>query len=253
MADEIVVALVGIVGVSMGSIFTLILARLNYVYKIKENKINNAHQQRNVYLENARLKCETVYIPLQKAITNMRIAYEKFKYPVLSVSIKTSEMIGDKKELIEGITNNVKIINDLFTSGNEAYLTTELSEYVRSFIVFINCSILSSYPNEVLALGLEIKNLPIPDNLRSEMYRQETKPHIWDFFRNIELKLSIPESNMSISISPNFEFKKKELVISAPLESEEFEKRFINDSVIIGELIKEVTLGSKKDSYTEKR
>jgi hypothetical protein len=230
MPKEVLVAIVAGAAAILGGVLTALASAYSTSHKIKELQIKYLQEKRDTYLANARAHVGAIYIPLQASITRLILRFEEYRRsaPADIDGIKEREAA-----FREEAGRFISATNTLLHSGADAFLTTELSEALRSFLSFLRSSLDANEAREKLLVsyGMNLGGVRVANSHDG-------------VFRSAGLERFFISSFSLDVLGIGFTATRTE-VVEAPLESDEYEKRFVKDSILLRGLIKEVTLGSR--------
>lgn len=188
------------------------LQELEYEIRLKDQYLGNARD----YL------CE-IYIPLSIAISSLNAAYQRYRVN------QAGKHLED--ELVAEILEFLKNYQVLCKRGGNAFLTADLDESLSSFVIFLSSSAHAEVVDvqDVLEVNMPaIAPFAFDSPLRTE-FRSSKQSRLGNFrLSTLGIDLVIREQE----------------VMSAPVSSQEFERRFLRDTFRVNRLVKEVTLGS---------
>ena len=231
VSAEVITALIAVGGVIIGGLISAWASAYSTRHKIKELELQYLQEKRNTYLENARVHVNSIYIPLQASITRLVLRFENYRR---STPNDSAELASQKEsEFREEMARFIKDTHQLLHSGADAFITTELSEALRSFLSFLQSSFNSTQAREKVLVSYEIglPGIKLSRSHGNEVASTKIK-------RILSSSASVNVFGMGFTVERN-------QVIEAPLISPEFEQRFVDDTILLRGYIKEVTLGSK--------
>lgn len=223
-------ALVTVLAAAAGAIIAGIVNAYAANRKIREIELQYLFKRRDSYIDNARSVMADVYIPISIALTKLSNAHERFVSMNGAPQQSNVQALRDEFE-----TASLAFLHDmdsLFARGADAYLTTAIDERLNDFNNFLrgslDCKALVKkrvYQASISLFGLKASS---------------------DLEETAEVTTRVGRVRMPpLSISTfGAKLRYVERVLSAPIDSEEFEARFKNDVVQIKFLVKDVTLGS---------
>jgi hypothetical protein len=231
MPEPIITAIIAAGATLLGGLIAGFASAYGARQKLRELQLVHSRERRDLYLANARVHAHRIYVPLQAAITSVVLEYDRFRSTLPLTGQPSEREATALRSEIEGFD---KFVTDLLQSGADAFLTTELSERLRSFAQFLRASRCATKATESFLLGYDVY-LPFiggSGRVRSTMFRGGIRRRL------------LP-SDLSISVLGMGIILRREEIVAAPLASELFEERFVGDTIELRALIKEVTLGSK--------
>ncbi|MFO1035647.1 MAG: hypothetical protein U1E45_02270 [Geminicoccaceae bacterium] len=224
-------ALVTVLAATVGAILAGAVNAYAAKQKVREVELQYMYKLRDGYLDNARKLAGEVYIPISIALTSLFNSYERF-----ATTISATEPTGQKpfrSDFEIDCLRYLQTIDDLLARGADAYLTTSLDEQLNQFSNFIR----NSLDQKII-------------RKRSIL---QTKFGMFGFSASPTISLDVSGSEgfarvaiPTISLRPftGIGLSYSEVVLAAPFESREFEKRIRTEIPRIKFLVKEVTLGS---------
>jgi len=227
MDETTLKAIIGVVGVIGGALIGGFIAAYNAKQKLKEIQINHSHQLHETYLNNAREYTNSVYVPLSMAITNLSREYLKFRKTIIDGTSEERSEILIKNQIAKFIES----IDDLLSRGAGAFLTTELENVLLTFRSFLEESHSNGQLSRRVVVSYGIKLFGISQEVTKPLKLYDKKAEFW-------------QGNFGFSkygVSMKF---KGDQILAAPLASEAFEEKFMEETNLLNLLIKEVTLGS---------
>ena len=138
-----------------------------------------------------------------------------------------------KNTLVSVINEFLASVTELSSKGANAFLTAELDEKLLAFCSFLSESKSAEFPALKMIIGFSLPFF-------GSGYKDEVEKKISGKFarRLWSPKLSVSVGGLGVS------YEAKE-ILAAPIDSKDFEERFVRDYHLINVLIKEVTLGAK--------
>jgi hypothetical protein len=223
-------ALVTILAATVGAIIAGIVNAYAANRKIREIELQYLFKRRDSYIDNARSVMAEVYIPISIALTKLSNSYQRFMS--MSGAPQQSAVQALRADFETESLVFLDEMDSLFARGADAYLTTAIDERLNDFNNFLRSSLDRKalvkkrvYQASISLFGLKASS---------------------DLDETAEVTTRVGRVRMPpISISTfGTKLGYAERVLSAPIDSEEFETRFKNDLVQIKFLVKDVTLGS---------
>lgn len=195
--------------------------------KIVEIEAAHAHQLAAEYLQSARQYSQDVYLPLARAVNRLDTAFNRFRAETDNVSGALATWRGHCETFLQ-------FCDELFERGASAALTIRLDSSLSSFRSFLRESLAANEARTVNQVSVDM-GLGLL-GLRSGFHRERT------------MAVVVPKTLLQATSSLNLlglrlEVRQNPTLVAAPLESSEFEKRFVADMGVMKILIKEVTLG----------
>lgn len=189
---------------------------------------------RDSYLENARKVAADVYVPLAVAISDLTRAYGEFRNRIdFDQSVAPQGSINRFK----GACNNFStLVADLLARGASAYLTLPLEEELTDFVLFLDASLSAVCVTRKVTLTPAFYGFTTS---RIVTGGGAVFSGAASFARAPGVMTSLTSPFIKIRLSV------RDQIVSSPLPSREFERRFQVSTINISTLIKEVTLGSR--------
>lgn len=223
----VLVALIGVLSVAVSAGIGAFVSRWHTASKFQDElhklRLERLNEQRDSYLENARKQIGTVYVPLSAELAALKAVFQNYLYQG-----KTDEKLSELNIQVEKFVTKLQ---ELELRGATAYVTTELEDVLIKFVVFLRASQIASetlvditydFSMKVLGFGLQ--------RAGSQVARVSSATS-----KGFSASISAAGIGADVRISD---------IISAPINSEDFQARFERDSHRLSLLIKEVTLGS---------
>lgn len=233
--DRLFTAFVTAGGAVLGALIAAITAAYSSRQKIREIVLHHEQQIHNKYLSNAREYTNSVYLPLNIALTNLSEAYQSFRVDVDFENQLVDEAAREK--FVTACNAYLEITKELFAKGADAFLTTALDESLRSFNVFLSRSLTAKKP--VVKVAMEYRFGASGLSTEGKIAREIPAESKWDR----EIAKSVGKMSMWLWGFGEFAIRFSD-VLAAPIETREFEERMINDISMLKTLVKHVTLGS---------
>jgi hypothetical protein len=195
--------------------------------KVVEIELAHAHQLEAEYLQSARQYSQDVYLPLARAVNGFDTAFNRFRASTGEVSAALIAWRNHCEAFLQ-------LCDDLFERGASAALTIRLDNSLSSFISFICESLTATEARIVNQVVFDVGFGLL--GIRSGFHRTRTTAAV--------LPNSLIQSSSLLNVlGLRLEVNQHPTLIAAPLESSEFEERFVTDIGAIKIMIKEVTLG----------
>ncbi len=223
-------ALVTVLAAAAGAIIAGFVNAYAANRKIREIELQYLFKRRDSYIDNARSVMGEVYIPISIALTKLSNSFERFVS--MNGAPQQSAVQALRDEFETASLTFLDEMDSLFARGADAYLTTAIDERLNDFNNFLR----GSLDRKALVKKRVYQASISLFGLKARSDREETAEVTSRIGR-------VRVSPMSISTF-GAELRYAERVLSAPIDSEEFETRFKNDIVQIKFLVKDVTLGS---------
>jgi hypothetical protein len=222
IVTALLTALAAIVGAIIGG-----LAK-GYVSRQKRRELELEYEKRLQagYLENARTYLSSVYVPLAILVTKLNTAYQAYRSDLTVISTQAQF----RSAIIEFRSD----LQDLGERGANAFLTTDLDETLQSFNEFLFGSQTAEQVSVRAIVKVSLRSIPLVGRLGAEH----------EYILSGKKAGTFRSASVSMGIAGiGFTYQADE-ILKAPLNSVDFEKRFVRDIHMINVLIKEVTLGS---------
>ena len=225
-----ITALIAAGGVVVGAVVTALAAAFSARQKIREVELVYEQKLRDNYLTNARQYIYSVYVPIGIALGSLGDAYLAVRQ---HIDFKAKHVDpAAQKQFEDACDSYLQIIDDLFSRGADAFLTSATELRLRSFSSFLRSSRNAKEPSVQMVFQAASSFIPAPAD------------SVYTTHAGGKLAAKLYGSGVSVNIAGiGFSYSAKEL-IAAPLTSREFEKRLVEDIAKIKYLIKEVTLGT---------
>ena len=225
MEPSIVNATIAAIAAVCGGGIAAVASLVNTRHKLKELEVAASQKLRENYLQNAREYTKGIYVPLALAVSRLYDAYNVYQGDVSAV---------DRKQLfVSAVENCLSELKRLRDSGAEAFLTNELEDRLRHFSEFLDASLTTSEIRRRAVVGYHVGFGGLAYAESNEVILTGKKA-TW-----------LRSPRVSVSLFGMGATYEAEVVLAAPLDSIEFNKRLVSLSSEIRILIKEVTLGGK--------
>lgn len=223
-------ALVTVLAAAAGAIIAGIVNAYAANRKIREIELQYLFKRRDSYIDNARSVMAEVYIPISIALTKLSNSYERFV--TMNGASQQSAVQAFRDEFETASLAFLDEMDSLLARGADAYLTTAIDERLNDFNNFLRGSLARKtlVKKRVYQASISLFGLKARSGLE-----ETAEVNTWLG------RVRIP--TMSISTF-GARLGYAERVLSAPIDSDEFEARFKSDVVQIKFLVKDVTLGS---------
>lgn len=231
MDSKIITGIVAALSAIIAAIVTAIAASFSAKQKLQEIRFQYEARLKDGYLEKAREYTSKLYVPLSIALASLGLAFQRFRSSNEDPSTKSGQ-------LREAISEFLSVTADLSSRGANAFLTTDLDETLQGFKAFLMSSMTAQEPK--LKVVIKLCTSALWGGARANLEKVVAGKKV-RFFRGPPFSFSF--------IGVSFVFIGEE-ILSAPIESPEFEERFLMDTFFINMLIKEVTLGAVARSKT---
>lgn len=223
-------ALVTVLAAALGAIIAGAINAYAANRKIREIELQYLFKRRDTYIDNARSVMGEVYIPISVALTKLSNIYGRYQSMVGAPQQTAVTQFRDEFE--SACLAYLGAMEELLARGADAYLTTSIDESLNAFNTFLR----GSLDNQHLVKRRVLETTVSLMGLRMGHRHEDTQSATSRLSRT-----NLP----SISLSTfGIGFRYTEKILSAPIETAEFEARFRRDVVRLKFLVKEVTLGS---------
>lgn len=169
-----------------------------------------------------------MYVPISIELTKLSRAYMAYR---LALALNENEMEA-KAGFSEAILAYALVIDDLFSRGAGAFLTTELETKVLEFGSFLGESGVATEVARRVIVEYGISLFGMNTFAMKNMKVSGNKADFW------QGKFGFSKFGVSVKFDG-------EMVLAAPTESMDFEETFSYYNSVLNLLIKEVTLGSR--------
>ena len=220
----IVAAIAAIAGAALGAVAKGYASR----QKLREMEFEYERRLNEGYLERAREYLTSVYIPLSISLTKLNSAFVSFR-DKQAVQVEENRFTASIKEFVD-------TVDDLGSKGANAFYTTDLDEALQSFREFLSASLVAKETNIKAVIKARIGSLPFVGGMASERHTVLKGKKVEKYRTTGQLSIKIWKFGLAY---------KADEVLSAPIQAEDFEARFVRDVHTLNVLVKEVTLGSK--------
>jgi hypothetical protein len=220
-----VTAAIAAAGVIVGATVAAAASYFSTKHKLREMEVAATQRLRENYLQNARDYTKSIYIPLVLAVSRLYDAYNSYQE-----NPAAPDRGGIFRAAIDVFLSEVRRLRD---GGAEAFLTNELEDRLRYFTEFLVASIAATSVRRKVVIGYRasVGGLTIGNSMALTVTGKRA--------------LLARSGALSIDVFGFGITYEAEQVLAAPLNSVEFNRRFVSDSSEIRILIKEVTLGGK--------
>ena len=237
MENEVLIALIAVMGVIFGAFITGIIQYFSSKQKLEELQISLTQKAYERQIESARIHLDDLYLPLYKEISSLLYHYTKYRniYRIVEVSdqAKQKEVEEELEAFFNVISQFSERVENIFKNGMTAYLIGVIEERL-----------------------IELRDL-LEQSTKEPTGRVETKVTasiglfgITGSKSKITTKKIIAQNIPKIeSIEIGFPFfgktKIENRLLKAPFESENFDKQFMEYITEIKREMREVTLWLK--------
>ena len=225
MEPSVINAAIAAFAALFGGGIAAVASHVNTRHKLKELELAASQKLRENYLQNAREYTKAIYVPLALAVSRLYDAYNVYQR---NITLQNRDDLFESA--IEKWLSEVRRLRD---SGAEAFLTNELEDRLRHFSEFLDASLIASEIRRKAVIGYQVGFGGL-NYIESYELTLTGKKAMW---------LRSPKVSLSM-FGMGFTYE-ADMVLAAPLDTFEFNKRFVSLSSEIRILIKEVTLGGK--------
>lgn len=227
MEIKLVTALVAAAAAIVGAIVGAISKGYAAQQKLRELEFEYEKRLQANYLENARAYLASVYVPLSISLTQLNTEFHTYR---ANVTVE-----GAEDRFRKAICQFSEELRELGERGANAFLTTDLDETLQGFSQFLTGSETTKNVNIKAVIKIGVQAFPFiwPLGKKSEFALQGERAR-----RFRSSPIGIDFAGLS------FAYEADE-ILEAPLDSTEFESRFVRDVHTLNVLVKEVTLGSR--------
>ena len=240
MENEVLIALIGAVGVIFGALITAILYYLSSKQKVKELEISYSQKTYEKLIEAARNHLEDLYLPLYKEISSLLYHYTKYRN--ICRIMEDSDQGGQQEvrealtKFLESISQFNKTVGDIFENGMTAYLIGAIEERLIDLRDLLEQS--EKEPSGIIERSVTTTvGISFLGTKLGKSMTKTTKIPIIDIPEFLGGGISIPGT-----IKATIETK----LLKAPLNSEVFDKQFMEYIIEIKRDMREVTLWLKE-------
>lgn len=244
METEVLIALMGVIGVIFGALITAIVQYLSSKQKLEELQISYSQKIYEKSIESARNNLEDLYLPLYQEMSSLLYHYTKYRSVCrIAESSNNDRKEEVKEELGKFIATIVEFddyVEDIFKSGLAAYLIGTIEDRLIDLRDLLEQSMKENAPIVETGVTTTIGVSSFGTGVIHTMAKNKILPlkYTPKFFDDNEMKIGFPGFITEIKI--------KIKVLSAPLNSEIFEKQFIEYITEIKRELREVTLWLKE-------
>lgn len=231
----VLVALIGILSVVVSAGTGALVSRWHTMSKFRDElhklRLERFNEQSDSYLENARKQIGTVYVPLSAELAALKALFQNYLYKG-----KSDEGLSEFQGQIEKFITKLQ---ELELRGATAYVTTDLEELLIKFVVFLRAS--QSATETVVDVTYDFSVGLFGFGFQRGGSRKTSVSSATS--KGFSASISAAGISADVRVSD---------IISAPINTEDFQARFERDSYRLSLLIKEVTLGSaaRKSGYS---
>lgn len=235
METEVLIALIGVMGVIFGALMTGIIQYISSKQKLDELRISYSQKTYEKLIESARNHLDDLYLPLYQEISSLLYHYTKYRN-ITKIRKKSGELQQLDKEFDEFVVSILKFddkVETIFNNGKTAYLIGTIEDRLIDLRDLLDQS--RKEPSGITqvkvtsTIGVSIFGM----NMSKTITTTEKTP-----LSNLPKYLEILTPG---TIKTTFETK----LLKAPLDSEDFEEQFIEYIIEIKRNMKEVMLWLK--------
>ena len=239
-----VTATIAAAGVILGGIAAALASSYAAKQRIREVEITYIQKLKDTYLVNARLYTNSVYVPLNKAISELLDHYFEFRLHIDTKTRGTSDQALARFH--KACAAFDRRVDELMDQGADAFITTALEERLRAFRSFLKSSQDATearvkfvyeysfvFPS-ILTFPFRPMNSVFSRRITRELQAEKGSFLGW---KKLQFSVGLLGSRISGLVQE---------LVEAPLTSAEFEERIITDTSDLKFLIKEVTLGAQQ-------
>lgn len=244
LTEEIIIALIGLIGVVSGAALTAIIHYFTAKHKLEKLKIAYTQKSQEKIIESARYHLDDLYLPLYKELSSLNFHYKKYRNAILTENEKDKKGQERVKKSLFSFMNCIQsfdsTVQKTFESGNTAYLIGILEDRLIELSDFLEKSkkgTIGIIEKEITTtIGFSIFGTSV-----RKTYTKTKEIKLSDVSKKLE------NIHFSTGLYPTKVEAIKEIrFLKAPLSSKEFEKQFFDYIMDIRNEIKEVTLWMKR-------
>jgi len=244
METGVLIALIGVVGVIFGALITAIVQYLSSKQKLEELQISYSQKIYKKSIESARNNLEDLYLPLYQEMSSLLYHYTKYRNACrIAESLNKDRKEEVKEDLGEFINTIIEFggeVEDIFESGLTAYLIGTIEDRLIDLRDLLEQSMKEHAPIVEKGVTTTIRVSSFGMGTTQSMTINKILPlkNTPKFLDNNEMKIGFPGFITEIKL--------KIKILSAPLNSEMFEKQFLEYITEIKRELREVTLWLKE-------
>lgn len=224
MNEVLLSALLGTLGGIIAAILSYLAARHTARQELKKSELAYRQKLDEAYLINARLAVEKLYVPLNANLTELTNAFEQYQIAY------ESDNQGALKDFQQACTKYISQIVQLFSNGQDAYLTHKLARRLQIFNNFIKNSIKAQTVVLDPHGGRPWRKSFYDWNRRAKIYEAG-------------YRISSAEAEVDL-VGWHLGIESAREILAAPVTSPQFKQQFLDDVDTLRLLIREVTLGT---------
>jgi hypothetical protein len=201
--------------------------------RIREVLLTYHQKLHEEYLATARQYTESIYVPLGMALTNLSAAFRNFRD---SLDPKTRAATREARIAFVGAAEVfLGEIERLTQQGADAFMTSALEEQLISFVGFLRNSLSASQVKASIVTESRLAGLGI--SVGGSSVRAVSGAFAEGLLHAGGISIGIPGVAKASY--------RAEKLVEAPITSDSFERRMVEDLAALKALIKEVTLGTQ--------
>lgn len=231
MSDGVLIAVIGIGAAAAGGLVGVFGSMVAARSRIQALEIAYEQRLEEKYLSSAKEYKISLYMPLATSMATLGIEFGDFQ----------SSSGATRKSFVQSIERFSEELDEMILRGASALMIAPLDKWLVSFRRFLCNSVDAEDAKVERRIEFSARMLFSAVGRRGDI----TVGRVGSFIAEIvKFGLSIMSPVVGIGLGfPTIRVLRDE-IIRAPLESREFESRFLADSERINTLIKEVTLGA---------
>jgi hypothetical protein len=201
--------------------------------RIREVRLTYHQKLHETYLATARQYTTSIYVPLGIALTRLSAAFRSFRDRLDSDT--RAAMPDVRGTFVHAVQVFLDEIETLTRQGADAFMTSALEEQLISFAEFLRNSLSAEGVRASVVLESVFTAFGV------SLGTATTKPMSG---RTVEGLTRLGDLSIGFPGVARASYRTEKLV-EAPITSEPFERRMVEDLAVLRELIKEVTLGTQ--------
>lgn len=243
MENDVLIALIGVIGVIFGALITAIIQYLSSKQKLKELEISYSQKTYDRLIESARNYLTDLYLPLNKEISSLLYHYTKYRniYRITEDSNPEGqqEVREALKKFLESISQFDESVEGIFENGMTAYLIGAIEERLIDLRDLLGQSEKESTGIIERSVTTTVSTSVFGTGASTSMTKNKKIP-IGRFLGEMT------EIGGGVNIPGVIKATFKTKLLKAPLNSEVFDKQFMEYIIEIKRDIREVTLWLKE-------
>jgi len=132
MEYEIIIAVIGVLGVIFGALITSIFQYFSSKQKLEELQISLTQKAYERQIESARIHLDDLYLPLYKEISSLLYHYTKYRNIYRIVEVSDQANLKEVEEEIDTFFNSIsqfsELVENIFKNGMTAFLVGVIEE-----------------------------------------------------------------------------------------------------------------------------